>query len=157
MGRSVPQAMDVSIRSRPIEPDALRRSLFDHAAGALVTFEGWVRNENEGKRVHALEYEVYTPLAVREGERILAEAAARFPLIAVRAEHREGRLALGDCAVWVGVVSKHRDEAFKACRLIIDEIKTRLPIWKKEFYTDGDSGWVNCERCAAHAHDHPQA
>ena len=60
-----------------------------------------------------------------------------------------GTLELGDGAVWVGVVSKHRDEAFKACRYIIDELKHRLPIWKKEHYANGDSGWVNCERCAA--------
>jgi molybdopterin synthase catalytic subunit len=59
-------------------------------------------------------------------------------------------LELGDCAVWVGVTARHRDEAFQACRYIIDAVKVRLPIWKKEYYTNGDSGWVNCERCAAH-------
>jgi molybdopterin synthase catalytic subunit len=66
--------------------------------------------------------------------------------------HREGTLELGECAVWVGVTAAHRDEAFAACRYIIDEVKVRLPIWKKEYYVNGDSGWVNCERCAAHAH-----
>ena len=87
-----------------------------------------------------------------EGERIIAEVQRDIPIIAARAVHRSGALALGDCAVWVGVVSPHRDEAFRACRRIIDEIKVRLPIWKKENYSDGESGWVNCERCAAHAH-----
>ena len=67
-----------------------------------------------------------------------------------RCVHRVGLLELGECAVWIGVASPHRDEAFKACRYIIDEIKVRLPIWKKEHYVNGDSGWVNCERCAAH-------
>ena len=59
------------------------------------------------------------------------------------------RLAVGELAVWVGVSAAHRDEAFRACRYIIDEVKHRLPIWKKEHYLNGDSGWVNCERCAA--------
>ena len=68
--------------------------------------------------------------------------------------HRVGDLQLGDVAVWVGVSSPHRDEAFKACRFIIDEVKHRVPIWKKEHYANGDSGWVNCERCAADAHAH---
>jgi molybdopterin synthase catalytic subunit len=140
------------IQSDPIDVDALRRAMVDHAAGALVTFEGWIRNENEGRSVLALEYEVYKPLAISEGERIIAEVSAQYPLVKVHAEHAEGRLELGDCAVWVGVAAAHRDEAFVACRQIIDEIKTRLPIWKKEHYSDGDSGWVNCERCANHAH-----
>jgi molybdopterin synthase catalytic subunit len=63
--------------------------------------------------------------------------------------HRIGALAVGELAVWVGVSAAHRDEAFRACRYIIDEVKHRLPIWKKEHYLNGDSGWVNCERCAA--------
>lgn len=142
----------MAISDQPIDPDALRREMFDHAAGALVTFEGWIRDHNEGRQVTALEYEVYTPLALSEGQRVLEEAASDIPIIAARAVHRSGGLALGGCAVWVGVVSAHRDEAFRACRLIIDEIKVRLPIWKKEFYVEGDSGWVNCERCASHAH-----
>jgi molybdopterin synthase catalytic subunit len=68
--------------------------------------------------------------------------------------HRLGELGLGELAVWVGVASGHRAEAFAACRYIIDEVKHRVPIWKKEHYLDGDSGWVNCERCAEAAHQH---
>ena len=71
-----------------------------------------------------------------------------FPHLHARCVHRTGMLDIGDCAVWVGVSSPHRDEAFRACRYIIDQIKVRLPIWKKEYYEDGHSGWVNCERCA---------
>jgi molybdopterin synthase catalytic subunit len=68
--------------------------------------------------------------------------------------HRVGDLRVGELAVWVGVSAPHRDEAFRACRYIIDEVKHRVPIWKKEHYVNGDSGWVNCERCAAPAaHD----
>ena len=142
----------MSISEAAIDVSALRASLADVRAGAIVTFEGWVRDHNEGREVRALEYEVYAPLAVTEGVRIIAEVAAEIPIIAARAAHRAGALELGDVAVWVGVVSPHRDEAFRACRRIIDDIKVRLPIWKKEHYVDGDSGWVNCERCARHAH-----
>lgn len=140
------------ISTDPIDPDALRRALFDPAAGAYCAFEGWVRNENEGHTVLRLEYEAYEPVAVAEGKRIIAEAGSRFPHLRAQCVHRSGVLEIGDCAVWVGVVSPHRDEAFRACRLIIDEVKVRLPIWKKEHYTDGHSGWVACERCADHAH-----
>ncbi|TLY69007.1 MAG: molybdenum cofactor biosynthesis protein MoaE, partial [Gammaproteobacteria bacterium] len=90
-------------------------------------------------------------LAVREGERILGEAMARFGVAHAACVHRLGDLAVGELAVWVGVSSPHRAEAFEACRYIIDEVKHRLPIWKKEHYAGGDSGWVNCERCAAPA------
>jgi len=135
-----------------IEPDRLRQALADDAAGAYVAFEGWIRNENEGQEVLRLEYEVYAPLAVSEGGKIIAEAAACYPILQAACVHREGLLEIGECAVWVGVTSAHRDEAFAACRFIIDEVKVRLPIWKKEYYVSGNSGWVNCERCASHAH-----
>ncbi len=140
-----------------IDPAALVRELTDAAAGAYVGFEGWIRNHNEGEDVLRLEYEVYEPLAVKEGDKIIAEAMARFPILHAECVHREGLLEIGECAVWVGVTSAHRDEAFAACRYIIDEVKVRLPIWKKEYYADGNSGWVNCERCAAHAHAEPVA
>ncbi len=140
------------ISDKPIDPDAFRRELFDPAAGAYAGFEGWIRNENEGDVVERLEYESYEPLAVSEGEKVIAEARAKFPILHARCVHRTGMLEIGECAVWVGVSSAHRDEAFNACRYIIDQVKVRLPIWKKEHYADGNSGWVNCERCAEHAH-----
>ncbi len=142
-----------AISTVPIDIDALRADMGDPGAGGYCVFEGWVRNLNEGRTVERLEYETYEPLAIKEGEKVLAEANDRFPHLKAACVHRTGLLEIGDCAVWVGVSSPHRDEAFKACRYIIDEIKIRLPIWKKEHYADGDSGWVNCERCAAHAHD----
>ena len=143
----------MQIVAEPICPETLREQLLDPSAGAYCAFEGWIRNRNESHDVTRLEYEVYAPLAIKEGERIIAEAKARFAGISAYCVHRSGMLEIGECAVWVGVVSEHRDEAFSACRYIIDEVKHRLPIWKKEFYASGDSGWVNCERCAAHAHD----
>jgi len=104
--------------------------------------------------VRRLEYEAMSGLAEREGERIIAEACARYGVAHACCVHRVGELGIGEMAVWVGVGARHRDEAFRACRYIIDEVKHRVPIWKKEYYEQGDSGWVNCERCAEHAHDH---
>ena len=142
----------IRMTTDPIEPGVLRSELFDPSAGGYCAFEGWVRNHNEGRTVLRLEYEGYEPVALTEGEKILAEAREKHPHLDAHCVHRIGTLEIGDCAVWVGVSSAHRDEAFKACRYIIDELKHRLPIWKKEHYTDGNSGWVNCERCAEHSH-----
>jgi len=139
----------------PIETGSLRAQLADPACGGYAAFEGWVRDSNENRRVRGLEYEAFEALAVREGERIVAEAIARFGVAHAACVHRVGELAIGELAVWVGVSAAHRDEAFRACRYVIDEVKHRLPIWKKEHYLNGDSGWVNCERCASaatHAH-----
>jgi len=146
----LPVADMMEITQEAIDPAALQRSLLNPAAGGYCAFEGWVRNENEGHVVERLEYEAYEPLCISEGEKVLAEAKKKFPYLEARCVHRVGLLEIGDCAVWIGVVSAHRDEAFKACRYIIDEIKVRLPVWKKEHYANGDSGWVNCERCAQH-------
>jgi molybdopterin synthase catalytic subunit len=142
----------IAISDRQIVVDELRDRLMNPGAGGLCVFEGWVRNENEGRTVNQLEYEVYEPLAVSEGQKVITEAKQQFPFLDACCVHRSGLLEIGDCAVWVGVSARHRDEAFKACRYIIDEIKIRLPIWKKEHYVDGDSGWVNCERCANVSH-----
>jgi molybdopterin synthase catalytic subunit len=143
-----------------IDTTSARGELLDPGAGGYASFEGWVRNLNEGREVTRLEYEAFRELALKEGERILAEAAARFPIKHAICIHRVGSLELSDMAVWVGVSSAHRGEAFDACRFIIDEVKHRVPIWKKEHYRSGDSGWVNCERCAAapdHRHEQDRA
>src|SRR5450432_3966990 len=139
-----------------IDTSEARGELLDLAAGAYASFEGWVRNHNEGQVVARLEYEAFQELAVKEGEHIIADALRRFPVTHALCIHRVGTLDLSDMAVWVGVSSAHRREAFDACRFIIDEVKHRVPIWKKEHYRSGNSGWVNCERCAAapqHSHD----
>jgi molybdopterin synthase catalytic subunit len=132
-----------------IDTQSARRELQTSSAGGYVSFEGWVRDLNEGQEVTRLEYEAFQELAVKEGDRIVAEALRRFPVKHALCIHRVGSLSVGDMAVWVGVSSAHRGEAFDACRFIIDEVKHRVPIWKKEHYRSGDSGWVNCERCAA--------
>ena len=136
--------MSFRLASTPIDSAALQRALADARAGACVTFEGWVRNRNEGQPVLALEYEAYAPLAEKEGARILAEAQDKFALLAAACVHRTGHLHLGELAVWVGVTAEHRGAAFDACRYIIDEAKARLPIWKKEHYASGATAWINC-------------
>ncbi len=146
-----------SFTSDRINESELRKQLQDPAAGGYASFEGWVRNHNEGLRVRHLEYEAFEPLAVKEGERIVAEAVERFGIEHAACVHRIGDLAIGEMAVWVGVSARHRAEAFAACRYIIDEVKHRVPIWKKEHYENGDSGWVNCERCAVPTMDHDHA
>ncbi len=140
-----------TLTASPIDPAPLKEALQRPEAGACVTFEGRVRNTNEGRGVTRLEYEAFEAVAKAEGDRILEEARRRFQLIEVSCVHRIGTLAIGDMAVWVGASAGHRDAAFAACRYIIDEVKRRVPIWKKEHYTDGDSGWVNCEQPGASA------
>lgn len=139
-----------SVSNKSLDPAALSKELQDDRAGALATFEGWVRNKNEGHDVTALEYEVFHDLACTEGEKILAEAIDKFNLSNAIAVHREGKLAIGECAIWIGATAPHRAEAFDACRYIIDEMKHRLPVWKKEHYVDQTPQWVNCQ----HHHHH---
>ena len=100
----------------PLDPAVLAARLADPAAGGYVSFEGWVRNHNEGHEVTSLEYEAYETLARIEGEKILAEARAQFGLEQAICVHRVGHLAIGEIAVWVGVATPHRDAAFKATR-----------------------------------------
>jgi molybdopterin synthase catalytic subunit len=134
--------MSFAITREPIDAAAWRARMEDDACGALVCFEGWVRNHAEGRSVEGLEYDVYETLAAREGDRILAEARERFPIGGASCVHRVGSLDIGDCAVWVGVASAHRAAAFEACRYIIDELKVRVPVWKKERFAEGDARWV---------------
>ena len=145
--------MSFEIVTEPIDIVALRNAVRNDAHGAFVVFEGWVRDHHEGRSVLRLEYEIYQPLAVKEGERIISEAGEQFGPLKAVAVHRTGLLEIGEVAVAVAVSSAHRDEAFRACRLIIDQAKVRLPIWKKEFFTDGTSEWVNCQRCAIHGQE----
>ena len=142
-----------TVTDEVIDTQALQRELSNDRAGAFVSFGGWVRNHNEGRLVLRLEYEVHKDLAISEAAQILAEARSRYDILDLAAAHRAGVLEIGECSVWVGVISVHRGEAFDACRYVIDEIKHRLPIWKKEYYADGDAEWVNCSHCEKAAQD----
>jgi molybdopterin synthase catalytic subunit len=130
-----------------IVTSALVQEIADQRTGAVVSFEGRVRDHNLGREVVALEYEVYPELAHSEAQRIHAEALEQFGILGVRTVHRFGKLGLADVAVSVVVAAHHRDAAFAACRYIIDELKIRVPIWKKEFYAEHSAGWVGCPGC----------
>jgi molybdopterin synthase catalytic subunit len=143
------------LSENPIDPVPLLHSLGEARAGACVTFAGWVRNHNDGWPVQRLDYEAYPLLAVKEGERIVAEARARFPVLGIIAVHRTGSLAIGDMAVWVGVTAEHRDAAYAASRHLIDELKARVPIWKKEYYAGEPPVWINCATRGEHAQTAP--
>jgi sulfur-carrier protein adenylyltransferase/sulfurtransferase len=141
-----------TLSQTPLKRDDLMEALSNEGAGAIVVFEGWVRNHNHGKQVSALEYQVYEELALKEGSKILHEAKEKFNLHAVKAVHRYGYLHLGETAIWIGATASHRDDAFKATRFIIDEIKQRLPVWKKEHYTHEPPQWVFCKHHQHHVH-----
>ena len=126
-----------------IDAPALARELAHAGAGGCVTFEGRVRDNNDGRRVLRLGYQAYASLARSEADKILGEARAQFAIIDAACVHRVGVLEIGELAVWVAVTAPHRDAAFAACRYIIDEIKQRVPIWKNEHYADGESGWLH--------------
>jgi molybdopterin synthase catalytic subunit len=127
----------------PFDTATLRAELLDARVGGYASFEGWVRDHNDGRSVVGLRYEAYATLAETEGEAFLAEALAKFDILDAHCVHRTGDLALGELAVWVGVSAAHRDAAFAACRYVIDEVKSRVPIWKHERYAGGDAGWLH--------------
>ena len=127
----------------PFDVAAQRAGLLDARVGGYASFEGWVRDHNDGRSVNGLHYEAYAALAEEEGRRVLDEALAQFDIIDAACVHRTGELAIGELAVWVGVTAAHRDAAFAACRYVIDEVKARVPIWKHERYADGDAGWLH--------------
>ena len=136
-----------SIVDHPIGIEKIKMELYHPSAGAVVDFEGRVRDHNNGQRVSSLEYQCYLEMALVEGEKILSGAKEMFPILDACAVHRQGHLQIGEVAVWVGVISAHRDESFKACRYIIDTIKNTVPIWKKEYYPGSIPKWVACHRC----------
>lgn len=141
-----------SITDEPIRLQKRKADLHALKAGAYVEFEGRVRNHSNGREVQRLDYEAYHELAESEGKGLLQDAIEQFDVIDAAAVHRVGTLDLGEVAVWIGVVAAHRADAFRACAFCIDQIKARLPIWKKETYADGEAEWVNgCEHDGASA------
>lgn len=133
----------------PIDIAAITREVSDAAHGAIATFLGAVREHSGDRSVTGLEYSVYPEMAAVELSTILAEAVALAPRAAIVAVHRVGKLAVGDVCVMIAVGDAHRAPAFEACRYMIEEIKKRVPIWKKEQFADGSSTWVNSDAAAA--------
>lgn len=142
------------ITSLPIDTASVIAQVENSTCGGLVIFEGRVRNHHKGRAVLRLDYEAFPRMAESEGAKIITSAREKFDVHAIACEHRTGSLAIGDIAVVVAVSSAHRDAAFDACRFVIDELKATVPIWKKEFYTDGSSEWTGCDSCACRGHSH---
>lgn len=134
----------IELTEKPIDIEKIREAVADPSCGAVVLFEGRVRDHHDGKRVVGLEYEVYSKMVLRVIEAICAQAKAKWGLGKVAVVHRYGRLRIGDVAVVVAVASAHRKEAFDAASFIMDTVKKEAPIWKKEFYSDQPAQWVGC-------------
>lgn len=129
------------LTSSPIDVPALTAEVHDPARGGIASFLGVVRSHHQGRQVLRLEYSAYPEMAEAECARILGEAKGRWPVeVAVR--HRLGTLDPGELAVAVVVAGGHREEAFAACRFVIEELKRRVPIWKREHFADGSVEWV---------------
>jgi molybdopterin synthase catalytic subunit len=126
----------------PIRLESLIDTVTSPARGGVASFLGLVRDHHAGRSVIELEYEAYGAMAEAECGRIVAEAEARWP-VRVAVQHRVGKLVIGDTAVAIAVAGAHRDEAFAACRFVIEELKGRVPIWKRERYHDGSEAWVD--------------
>jgi molybdopterin synthase catalytic subunit len=135
------------LTDRPIDPSALLRVVESPQRGGIASFLGTVRNHHGGRAVRNLEYSAYGAMAEAECARIVAETEARWP-VTVGLVHRTGRLEIGDIAVAIAVAGAHRDEAFAACRHVIEEVKRRVPIWKRELYEDGSEEWVDPTKAA---------
>jgi molybdopterin synthase catalytic subunit len=136
--------MSFQLSSTPLKDSDLRRGFVSPQAGAFNCFEGRVRDHSGKEIVVALEYQAYESLCRKEAQKIMDEAKAHSGVIDIKIAHRTGRLTVGETAVWIGVLAVHREEGFTACRYVIDELKKRLPVWKKEYYADGYSGWSHC-------------
>ena len=143
--------MRVAIHDRPLDLAALLAEVSDAATGATILFVGTVRDVNDGRPVGALEYSAYQAMAERELAAIVAEAAERFATPHVVVEHRVGALALGEASVAIAVAHPHRGPAYEASRYVIEQLKVRVPIWKREHYADGSREWVDPTRAAAAA------
>ena len=133
------------LTDQPIDPAALLRQVESAERGGIACFFGTVRNHHGGRAVVRLEYSAYGAMAEAECARIVGETEGRWP-VAVALRHRVGRLEVGDTAVGIAVAAAHRDEAFAACRHLIEEVKRRVPIWKRETYADGSEAWVDPTR-----------
>ncbi len=145
----MPPEVCFSLTDQPIDIPALAAQLHDAAAGAAVTFDGRVRNYNDGRAVSRLEYQAYPALALATGRLILEEEMARHGVLRALAVHRTGSLDIGESAVWVGVAAAHRGAAFDAVRAIMERLKYELPVWKKETYADGSTEWVGPDNRSA--------
>lgn len=131
----------IDIQTEPIDPEEVLKSVVNPLGGAEVLFLGRVRSETDGREVVHLDYEAYGDMAQSELEDLVQQVRGANDVLGIAVSHRIGRLKVGEIAVAVAVSAEHRPEAFRACRWMIDKVKERVPIWKKECFEDG-SKWV---------------
>jgi len=134
---STPRAL-FEVTAEPLSADSLVRAVLTEADGAVVTFVGTVRDNNKGRRVLALEYEAYAEMAETEMRRIGLEMISKWGLHGIGMRHRVGRLEVGETSVIIAAASAHRQEAFEACSEALDMLKATVPVWKKEYFEDGE-------------------
>jgi molybdopterin synthase catalytic subunit len=148
----------IDLRESPLSLDEVMAHVRRPGAGGIATFVGVVRDESDGRAVTRLDYSAYAAMAKREMTKIADELEKEIEGVRVSAIHRVGPLGVGDAAIICAASAPHRGEAFKACRELIDRIKARVPIWKREYGPDGAAwvGWVDA-RCAPEGHTHGHA
>lgn len=132
----------IVLRSEPLRPQEVIDQISQEDCGALELFIGTVRNHNKGKGVLRLDFSAYEPMAIKEMQKIADYCLEHFGIKQIAIHHAIGELAIGDLPVIIGVSSVHRETAQKACKYAIDRLKEVVPIWKKEYCTDG-THWVN--------------
>jgi molybdopterin synthase catalytic subunit len=147
----------VAVRESPVSVDEAVASVQHAGAGAVCVFLGMVRDASEGRPVVKLEYEAYASMAEAEMKRIATEIAGEIPGVRLAIVHRTGALSIGDVAVACAASAPHRAEAYRACRALIDRVKARAPIWKREHGPDG-AYWVGWQdaRCEVDGHEHEE-
>jgi molybdopterin synthase catalytic subunit len=131
------------LRAGPLSVDEVRAAVADPAAGGIAIFMGTVRDHDHGRGVTALSYSAH-PSAAAELGKVAEKVVASHPILALAVAHRTGDLQIGDLAVVAAVAAEHRDAAFAACEQLVNDLKATVPIWKHQFFTGGDSEWVNC-------------
>jgi molybdopterin synthase catalytic subunit len=132
----------IEVTSDPLDPGKLAAAVRKDESGAVIVFSGVARNNSEGRRVEALEYEAHATLAEKKLREVAGEVRSRWPVTGVAIAHRVGRLTIGETSLLVAVSSPHRREAFEACQYAVDRIKQTVPVWKKEIWEGGGGAWV---------------
>lgn len=136
------ERFDIQLVDTVLSTEFCQRFVEDPACGGITTFVGTVRNATKGRAVTHLEFEAYKPMAIKEMKKIVETAFSRWECRKIALHHRVGHLGIGEIPVVISVSTPHRKNAFLACEYIIDTLKETVPIWKKEFYEDGEV-WVS--------------
>ena len=131
------------VTTEPLDINALNNDVKRSSDGAVVTFDGIVRDNFDGRPVRSLTYEAFAPMAEKKMAAIAAEVQQKFAIGAIAMVHRIGALQIGESSIVIAVAAPHRHAAFEACAYAMDRVKEEAPVWKKEFFADGDSHWVN--------------